>query len=324
MTNHTVLTEIPCIFCRQYRDRVVIREHGYQGVKCDLCGLIYISPRPAWDDILALYLKTGENENLLKDQTGRLHSLIKSLPARHTLAILKKYRPSGSLLELGPGKGEFLTTARTAGFEVSGLEVNRQRAEFISQSLGIPCDSAPLSSSAPFGKKFDIVYMRDVLSHFYDPVAQFRLIHQIIAANGLLVFETGNLGEAQAKYFGVIPTFDYPEHLFFYGERSLRLLLEKTGFELLAIRRYTITLASRCEKLVQSLRKKKNPTDNSDRSTIIEKSERATRPGLKAAAKKILLLGYDFLVEYLIKYQVGRLLPQYGRPQTLLVIARKI
>jgi 2-polyprenyl-3-methyl-5-hydroxy-6-metoxy-1,4-benzoquinol methylase len=325
VTNHLMLTEIPCVFCQQYRERVVIRENGYQGVKCDLCGLVYISPRPIWRDILALYLKTGEKENLQEaKKAGGFHNLVRSLPARHTLAIVKKYRPAGSLLELGPGTGEFLTTAQTAGFEVSGLEVNQKRAEFISHSLGIPCDSTPLSSSSQFGKKFDIVYMRDVLSHFYDPIAQFHLVHTLIKENGLLVFETGNLGEADEKYFNTVPTFDYPEHLFFYGKRSLQLLLEVTGFELLIVRRYSITFVSILEKIVHHLKKKKSMDNTSEKSLTAEDSGRTKHSGLKHRLKKFLWLSYDFFVEYFFKYQLGRCLPKHGRPQTLIVLARKI
>jgi len=318
-----MLSEISCILCHHYRHRLVIRENGYQGVKCDSCGLIFISPRPAWADILALYLKTGDEENLQDaHQAAGLANLIKSLPARHTLAIIKKYQPTGTLLELGPGKGEFLTTAKTAGYEVSGLEVNQKRAEFITRSLGIPCDSTPLSSSSRFDKKFDLVYMRDVLSHFYDPIAQFRLIHEIIKENGLLVFETGNLGEADEKYFTAVPTFDYPEHLFFFGARSLRLLLATTGFELLTIRRYSVMFVSKLEKIVLSLKKLKLSTNKPANPKTRNKSVK--QPELKQSLKKFLFIGYDFFVEYFFKYRLGRCLPRHGRLQTLIVIARKI
>jgi SAM-dependent methyltransferase len=318
------LTQIPCIFCQHYHSRVLIQENGYQGVKCDSCGLIYISPRPAWPDILALYLKTGEKENLQKStRAGKLSILVKSLPARQTLAILKKFRLSGTLLELGPGTGEFLSTLKTAGFEVYGLEVNQKRAEYIRQTLGIPCDSTPLNSSPWAGRKFDIVYLRDVLSHFFDPIAEFRLIHQIVNANGLLVFETGNLGDVEEKYFQIIPTFDYPEHLFFFGETSLRLLLESTGFELVEIRPYAVGLVLRLEKIVHCLRKHNKPAADTVKIPRSETAARTNSRGLKKFIKEFLLLSYDFFVEYFLKYQLGRYLPKSGQPQTLIVIARK-
>ena len=85
------------------------------------------------------------------------------------------------------------------------------------QKLNIPCESVALSSTTFGGKKFDVIYHRDVLSHLYDPMNTFRLIHQSLNDKGLLVFETGNIADVNPKYLGLFSQFLYPDHLYFFG-----------------------------------------------------------------------------------------------------------
>ncbi|MGQ9919951.1 MAG: class I SAM-dependent methyltransferase [Desulfobacca sp.] len=309
-----------CPLCQRPRERVVIREHGYQGVRCDHCGVIYISPRPSPAEVAACYQGEGDSWPTSGGMAcGPLARWVRRLPARQTLALLKSYCPSGTLLELGPGWGDFLLAAQAVGYRVFGLEINPQRARFIREQLKLPCTETPLADSPWPGRRFDLVYHRDVLSHFYDPVAEFQLLHDILKENGLLVFETGNLGEVEERYLTQVPTFDYPEHLFFFGEASLRQLLTQTGFQLLTLQRYDLELYFRLERLVKAMRRHRPRVAG----TV---SASAGKPGGKRLfrAKAVVWLGYEFAAEYLLKYQVGRWAQRPGRPQSLIVIARRI
>ena len=90
------------------------------------------------------------------------------------------------------------------------------------------------------GKKFDIVYHCDVISHLFDPVSEFIKTHQKMEDGGVLIFETGNLGDVKQKYFRYFNIFQYPDHLFFFGTNNLIELLEKSGFDLIKIYRYSV------------------------------------------------------------------------------------
>ena len=315
---------IPCLFCHRQRHTVVIREHGYSGVKCFACGLIYLSPRPTASEIWHLY-NPAEAATLAPPLTNyrRFTGFVKSLPARYTTAIIKTYLPAGRLLEIGPGDGHFLATFQKAGFTVSGLEVNRRRAEFIRTGLKIPCLSEPLSHPVWNRKSFDLIYHRDVLSHFSDPLKEFHLMHQRLDAGGFLGFETGNLADVEEKYYAAFPTFDYPEHLFFFGRQSLARLLGLTGFEVAAIYNYSILPTLYLEKYIARRRLKKRQGRTPSLPAAPPASPVTARPGLKNYLKKSILTLYDLLSEYFLKYRLGRLLPKSGRPQTLIVVARK-
>jgi 2-polyprenyl-3-methyl-5-hydroxy-6-metoxy-1,4-benzoquinol methylase len=66
--------------------------------------------------------------------------------------------------------------------------------------MGIPTCGRPLAETYP-GMKFDIISHCDVLSHFTDPVAEFKMMLDRLNPGGLLIFETGNFGDVNPSYY---------------------------------------------------------------------------------------------------------------------------
>ncbi len=97
-----------------------------------------------------------------------------------------------------------------------------------------------MSAESFRGPCFDVVYHCDVISHFVDPVHELRLAHDRLRDGGVLFLETGNLGGVRRRYFSLYPSFQLPDHLFFFSGKNLQDLLIQEGFEVLAMRRYPI------------------------------------------------------------------------------------
>jgi 2-polyprenyl-3-methyl-5-hydroxy-6-metoxy-1,4-benzoquinol methylase len=241
------------------------------------------------------------------------------LYARHHLRIIKKFIKSGSLLEIGPGEGSFLCEARRQGFEVNGIELNTIQANFIKNRLGISCEESPLNAYSFNGKKFDIIYHRDVISHFYDPIGEFQKMNERLKDNGFLIFETGNLGNVEKKYFKLFTSFMLPDHLFFFSDENLKQLLRRTGFEFIKVYRYSkLPLLW----ILRSLKTKIDPF------TVRGGKKDLRHPSL--SSEKINKLTFQYLLRnafncfsYLMVYKIGYVIPKKGRPQSLFVIAQK-
>jgi 2-polyprenyl-3-methyl-5-hydroxy-6-metoxy-1,4-benzoquinol methylase len=312
--------EVPCLFCNQYHHQAVIEENGYRGVKCPTCQVIYISPRPNREDILKLYARALQRP-VASFTSG---AFARRLKAEYTLSIVQPHLLGRKALEIGPGAGIFLQTLRRHGYTGVGIELNGQLADFLNNTLNIPCEKRPLSVES-FGKeKFDLIYHCDVLSHFYNPLAEFALMHAKLKDDGLWAFETGNLGEVHHCYYRWYPSFRYPEHLFFFGGKSLRLLLERTGFALISLHRYPLHYALLAEKFQISLKKILAPSQSAPIHPPLPRRERVELiPGV--ALKKFCRLLFHYAIDYFLPYRLGAKLPQTrtGQPQTLIVVARK-
>jgi SAM-dependent methyltransferase len=283
------LIPVPCILCKVEGTPTDIAENGFALRRCPSCGLLFVSPRPEDDDIQAIYehdaAHTAARQILAKsrDPEAVAH-------ARHTLRLLRPYQPGGDLLEIGAGAGIFLNEARRAGYRIAAIEPNPLQASFMKETFGIDCVAAPFKPETLGNAAFDVVYHCNVLSHFSNPVEALALIRRHLRPGGVLVMETGNFADVHPRFHPLIvrtERFQLPDHLFFFGHRSLRLLLEQTGFTLRALHRHSRV----AEKVALPLLRK-------------------MRLGRVAGR-----LGF------FLTYRLGRRLPKSGRPQTVIVIA---
>jgi SAM-dependent methyltransferase len=305
-----------CIFCGSSSSHVAISENGYQGLKCHNCNLIYISPKPSPEEIQQLY---ADDHAVLYADAQFQFEQFKKIEASRTLSKMLKYRMSGSLLELGPGGGIFLLQARKYGFQPYGIELNLIEARWINENLHIPCESVPLSATSFEGRRFDIIYHRDVLSHLYDPISVFQNINRALNADGLLVFETGNIADVRDRYYHWFSQFLYPDHLFFFGERSLGILLERTGFKCLSICREGIALQLLLQRMLWKLKDHLKDRRVAEDLRLERRFDSSASRG--TSMKRRLRHMYRFVSYYLTK--LGAILPKDGWPLKLLVIAQK-
>jgi len=311
--------EIDCIFCGSSSSEY-INENGYSGKKCKECQLVYISPRPSLEDIIDIY---GHDNAQISAQTHIESNFFKSLYAKHNLNIITSYRKKGSILELGAGAGYFLNEAQKKGFEPYGIEFNHIQSKHIRDNLRIPCIESPLDISIYDYRKFDIIYHCDVLSHFYDPISEFQTMNEMLTDDGLLIFETGNFAEMEPDYLRYIDKFQYPDHLFFFGTKSIYELLDRAGFEVVDIYRYSLIPQLKLKfaliRLLSFIKRSKNIEPNIDNNipTTDTKS-----PPKSSPIKRYLRYLYQYLI-YLLRYRVGSISRKIGRPQTMIVVAKK-
>ncbi len=313
---------LDCIFCHAPSDQIAIRENGFTGRRCGTCDLIFISPRPSYQEMLDYYSEgDGARTN------AAVHLGLKgpkTIQAKYTLKLIRKHCPVGSLLELGAGAGHFLQEARRKGFQVFAIEPGTLDGRLIVQA-GIPLETTPLHRESFEGKRFDVIYHCDVTSHFYDPLEEFRRMHDALVPDGVLAFETGNLGEVDEKYYKYFSGFSYPEHLFFFGERSLKLLLAQCGFECLAIHRHPLLPQLMIKKVLRRLERSveagpaKAPNNNDANASSKDGSGTT---GIKQRVRSV-WHSLEFLLRYKAAWAIPGFMLSPQRPQSLIVIARR-
>ena len=152
-----------------------------------------------------------------------------------------------------------------------------------------------------------MIYHCDVTSHFPDPIAEFKTMKQRLTENGLLIFETGNMGDVRADRLPQIPRFQYPDHLFFLSTANIGTLLDRTGFQLLGMSRYSIVPELWMNKALRKLRGKKPA---SAKQPATERSK--ARPMSPLVAQ----------VRFSIRYHLGALAPVKDHHQTIIVVAK--
>jgi SAM-dependent methyltransferase len=233
------LERIDCIFCGAIGTRPYHAERGYQAVSCLGCGLVFVTPRPTEAAMKHLY----EGQETKVDLARQIRNVeAATAEARRSLDLIARYRPTGRILEIGCAAGYFLREAERRGYTATGVEITRQFVDFARGVLGLDAREGTLTGlDLPRGG-FDIIYHRNVLSHLGHPLASFHRMRELLSPSGLMVFQTGNVAELPPERWEGTEELDLPDHLFHYSERTIRLLLERTGFAPLTVERYALVL----------------------------------------------------------------------------------
>lgn len=154
------------------------------------------------------------------------------------------------VLEVGSYVGAFLHVAREWGWHATGVDVNREVAEFAG-SRGLATRSLPLEACAFRNAAFDAVFVWNCFEQAPDPAALLREIARVLRAGGLLVIRTPNAvyyrlhaallaasrrtgvrapGRAAARALDHHNLLGFP-FLYGFGRRALHQLLSRNGFE---------------------------------------------------------------------------------------------
>jgi 2-polyprenyl-3-methyl-5-hydroxy-6-metoxy-1,4-benzoquinol methylase len=224
-------------------------------LRCTHCGLLFVANPPA---DLSRYYTSDYHQQVhvtddMRDPRGQY---------RYRLGIVRKFKTSGSLLEIGPSKGMFSWLAKLSGFDVSAIEMDADCVNFLRNQLQIPTVHSDHPENVLGGdeKQYDIICLWHSLEHIPEP---WRVLEQCIlhlAPDGILVVATPNPDALQARVMGSQwMHIDLPRHLHllpigwlvsFAQDRGLKTEMlttsDRTSFFLgvIAWRAYTSRFAS--------------------------------------------------------------------------------
>jgi SAM-dependent methyltransferase len=221
-----------CLLCTSENHRFFESVHdGGQDLEyrlCMSCGLVFQSPRIS-DEALSGFYESGYRE-LVQGEEGPSEKDLRIQAGRaRNLVEFSRSKVEGitTHLDIGSSGGALMLAFRNAlECEVVGVEPGRAYRTFSQErGLQIVADLNDLDEGWKHG--FDLVTMSHVLEHVPDPVDYLRHIRlEWLSPRGYLLIEVPNIFGHQAMEFS---------HLTAFSAASLRRLLERSSFELLAL-----------------------------------------------------------------------------------------
>ena len=215
--------------------------------RCQACGFRFLNPRSTVDELSAMY---ASDPYYAKDNATRGARRRRFYHGR--MERLERWRPErGDLLGIGCLEGGYaLEVARSRGWRVSAVEFSPILAEHARTALGHDdhvSDAWELSALA--GRRFDAIVSQS-LEHVPDPRDTLARCRDLLAPGGLLMLEVPNqfhalvdvgklavvraAGSGAFAWFHRDLTFEF--HTLYFTPRTLRALLAREGFGVLALR----------------------------------------------------------------------------------------
>ncbi|MEK3732701.1 class I SAM-dependent methyltransferase [Paenibacillus sp. FSL M8-0334] len=218
--------------------------------ECDDCKLLFQRHAETTDVARIIEEVYDDRWVAMRDKYAHLtfqdHALFNTLQ-------LEMFRPGkGRLLEIGSGTGEFLFTAQSAGWDVTGVEASASSCKYAKQKYDLELHNALWSPElAEEWEPFDAVVFWHVLEHMARPVEFLCGVAGKLQDNGLLLFSVPNLQSfTNAIYGKQSPLLTEKDHLYHYSARSLMKLLAQTPFQPVSL--FTRQVPNHLEQLLGS------------------------------------------------------------------------
>jgi 2-polyprenyl-3-methyl-5-hydroxy-6-metoxy-1,4-benzoquinol methylase len=229
-----------CPNCQSPEYEPVLSRSGYEIVRCRHCQLQYLNPMPKPEAILAYYQDpeyyTGKSEGY-HDYMGMAKVFLPL--AERRLAQIEAAIPGAvgqrHILDIGCAAGFFLEKAREQGWQIAGVEVAAEMAQYAQQRLGIPIYSSvdEIDAQRPI---FEAITLWEVIEHLPEPHHILQQLFHLLKPGGVLALSTPNTGHWQAvKAPNEWAAYCPPAHLLYFTHSSLQMMLKKAGFEVIAV-----------------------------------------------------------------------------------------
>lgn len=231
------MTNVDCYNCGSANYRFYASENGFDLVKCLECGLLFVNPRPTLQEIAQAHIYGVHQGSTKLEVTGSFNEekigvYLNVLKALYGTELDHEKK---TLLDIGCGHGEFIAAIQQFSNNkvvATGMEpnVHKQRS---AQKRGLDVSYFDIDTHT---RRYDFLSLLNVYSHLPDPKESLMRWKDLLKHDGELLLETGDTANLSSKYHH--RPFCLPDHLSFASEDIVVNILEKSGFEILDVKKY--------------------------------------------------------------------------------------
>ncbi|MBF0166053.1 MAG: class I SAM-dependent methyltransferase [Alphaproteobacteria bacterium] len=200
-------------------------------LRCQDCSLVFLEEK-FFDPkrIAELYQGSYQYVPTLNELVGTTYD-----PYRIKAERISRYLDPAhtSLFEIGAGSGQFARVVRDRVRRLVCQEFNSDQADALRQLFGAEVHTRSLDDLV-LDETFDVVVYLHVLEHIPDPLAWLRQTMAFVKPGGILYIEVPNVRDPLLSLYrvsGYDQVYFRQPHLFYYDQKTLRLMLEKAGLK---------------------------------------------------------------------------------------------
>ncbi len=243
---------VNCVICGSPDGRPLFQKASRNGtpftlVRCPVCGLEYVSPRPDPEEISAFY-----SDSYFTERTDRGYNNYFSETTRHEIerVVNLNLRDLGffefekglgdekRVLDIGCAAGYFLSLMNDRGWETTGVDISPSCVEF-ARGAGLAVYEDDYLEIA-FARPFDLITLWASIEHLHYPDRFLEKARSELKPNGRLFISTCRAGGLNfMRLYGKDWRFyNFPEHLYFFSRPAIKKLLERKGFKIVQCATY--------------------------------------------------------------------------------------
>jgi len=227
-----ILEHITCKFCGNKESNLFLAMEGFAYRKCKKCGLVYQNPRPIFDELKKRYSENYFQYELFNQEN--FFNLMKlGLKDIGFDYFYKEGVYGRKFLDIGCATGLLLNYLSKKGWDVIGVEICRESAEYAINKFGLEIFIGTLQDASFPDNYFDVVHLSHLIEHVPDPLSLLIEVRRIIKKDGHVILTTPNVNGFQARVSGSKWRSAIPDHIFLFSKKTMREILTRTGFRVI-------------------------------------------------------------------------------------------
>jgi SAM-dependent methyltransferase len=244
------MSALTCYNCGSSERTFYAEENGFNLLKCNGCGLVYVGNPPSASEVTQAHRQGRHHGQKELNVTGKFQPA-KTARYRAILADLfhEDLCEKQTWLDVGCGHGEFIMAIQQYSggrIDVRGSEPNILKQKSACKK-GLNVGFIDLETHE---QKYDVISLLNVYSHLPDPPVFFELLKKHLKPGGELIIETGDTADLPAKDH--YRPFYLPDHLSFASEKIVSDMLTRLGFAVVCVNKYSF-LSFRPQRIAKEL-----------------------------------------------------------------------
>ena len=123
----------------------------------------------------------------------------------------------GTLLDVGSGTSHFINTMKNAGWQIKGVEINKNARDFANSKFGIETIGPEEIEGLETGS-FNCITLWHVLEHFHNPSRYISELIRLLKPGGVFIIALPNSNSYDAGFYKQYwAAYDVPRHLWHFN-----------------------------------------------------------------------------------------------------------
>ncbi len=200
----------------------------FLAVRCRRCGLVYLNPRPASDELPRIYPPDYHAYDFSSARYGLAYAVRCRLERYRLARWTRALAPDARVLDIGCGDGFHLRLLRTFGaptWQLEGVDAS-ETAVAAAGAAGLRVHHGTIEDLPLDRGAYDLVLLVATLEHVGSPRDVLRRVRDVLRPGGRVVIVTDNVrtlsfAVSKSRHWG---GYHFPRHWHLFTQETLRTL----------------------------------------------------------------------------------------------------